>query len=49
MFYKVVLKNFAIFTRKQLCWSLFLIRLQDFKPATLLQRDSNTGAFLLIL
>ena len=25
---KAVLKNFAIFTGKQLCWSLFLIKLQ---------------------
>ena len=29
MFFKiVVLKNFAIFTGKHLCWSLFLINLQ---------------------
>ena len=29
MFYKkAVLKNFAIFTGKKLCWSLFLVRLQ---------------------
>ena len=27
---KGILKNFAIFTRKQLCWSLFLIKLQAF-------------------
>ena len=25
VFYKKVIKNFAIFTRKHLCWSLFLI------------------------
>ena len=31
-----VLKNFANFTRKHLCWSLFLI----------LKRDSNTSVFL---
>ena len=30
-------KNFAIFTGKQLCYSLFLIKLQSFKPATLLK------------
>ena len=41
-FKKVVLKNFAIFTGKYLCWSLFLIQLQAFRPATLLKRDSNT-------
>ena len=36
---KAVLKNFAIFSGKQLCWGLFLI----------LKRDSNTGVFLCIL
>ena len=41
MFFKMgVLKNFAIFTGKQLCWNLFLI------TATLLKRDSNTSIFL---
>ena len=43
------LKNFAIFTGKQLCWSLFLIKLRPWRPATLLKRDSNTGVFLWIL
>ena len=28
---KVVLNNFVIFTGKQLCWSIFLIKLQAFK------------------
>ena len=28
-FQKVVLKNFSISTRKNLCWSLFLIKVQD--------------------
>ena len=28
------------------CWSLFLIKLQAFRPAILLKRDSNIGAFL---
>ena len=32
-----------------MCWSLFLINFQAYKPATLLQRDSNTGVFLWIL
>ena len=41
-----VLKNFAIFTGKHLCWSLFLIKLQDWNPATLIKGDSNTGVFL---
>ena len=41
MFFKGdVLKNFVIFTRKRLSWSLFR------RPATLLKRDSNTGVFL---
>ena len=38
------LKNFANLTGKHLCWSLFLIKLQVFRPATLLKRDSNGGA-----
>ena len=47
VFYKIViLKNFAIFTGKQLFWSLFLIKLQAVRYATLLKRDSNTGVFL---
>ena len=41
MFSKIgALKKFAIFTRKRLCWSLFLIKLLDFSPATLFKRDS---------
>ena len=35
---KGVLEKFTNFTRKHLCWSLFLINL--------LKRDSNTGVFL---
>ena len=46
---KAVLKNFAIFTGKHLCWSLFFIKLQLWSPAILLKRDSNTGLFLWIL
>ena len=35
MFFKIgVLKNFAIFTWKHLCWSLFLTKLQTWRPAT---------------
>ena len=49
MFFKIaVLKNFAIFTRKHLRWSLFLIKLQTWMPVTLLKRESNTGVFLWI-
>ena len=40
-FKKDVLKNFAIFTGKRLCWSVFLIKLQVRKFATLLKRDST--------
>ena len=48
MFYeKAALKTFALITGKHLCWSLFLVVLQAFRPATLLKKDSNTGAFLL--
>ena len=33
MFFKIgVLKYFVIFTRKHLCWSLFLIKLQAWRP-----------------
>ena len=42
---KGVLKTVANFTRKQLCWSLFLIKLQAFSPAILLKRDSNAQLF----
>ena len=47
MFFLIgALKNFAIFTGKHLCWSLFLIKL---RPAILLKRDFNTGVFRPIL
>ena len=46
---KAALKTFALITGKHLCWSLFLIVLQTFRPTTLLKRDSNTGAFLLLM
>ena len=32
-----IFKSFANFTGKHLCWSLFLIELQTFKPGTLLK------------
>ena len=38
---QVFLKYFTIFTGKHLCWSLFLIKLQAWRP--LLKRDSNTN------
>ena len=46
---KAGLRNLAIFTRKCLGWSFFLIKLQAFRPAILLKRDSNIGVFLKIL
>ena len=47
IFFKIgVLKNFAIFTGKGLCRSLFLIKLQAFMSATLLKIDFNAGVFL---
>ena len=46
---KGVLKNFEKFTRKQLCWNFFLIKLQTCSPATLLKSNSSTGAFERIL
>ena len=42
MFFKIVLlKSFANFIAKLLCWSLFLIELQAGGPAILLKIDSN--------
>ena len=42
MFFKIdVLKNFANFTGKHLCWSLFSIQLQALRSAPLLKRDFN--------
>ena len=38
---KVVLKTFTNFTGEHLSWSLFLITLQVFRPATFLKRDSK--------
>ena len=47
MFFKVgVFKPYTNFTGKQLCWSLYLIKLQAFRAVILLKRDSNTGVFL---
>ena len=43
---KGVLKNFANFSGKHLCWSLFLIKLQAQETANFLKRDSNTVKFL---
>ena len=46
MFYnKEVLKKLAKFTEKHLYWSLFLVKVTGWSPATLLKRDSSTGIF----
>ena len=46
---KGVNENLVIFPGKHLCFSLLSIKLQAFRPPTLLKRDSNTDFFLLIL
>ena len=43
---KGVFKNSRKFTGKHLCWSHFLTKLLTFRPATLLNSDSNTDVFL---
>ena len=49
-FFKIgVLKNFAIFTEKHLCYCLFLTILQASRPTVFLKRDFNTGVFMWIL
>ena len=45
---KAVLQSFAIFTWNHLCWGLCLIKLQPFRPVTLLERNSSTGQLLRI-
>ena len=44
-----VLRNFVKFTGKHLCQSLFFKKVTGLRPATLLKRDSGTGAFVLVL
>ena len=46
---KLFLKTLQYPQEKHLCWSLFLKMLQTFRPATLLEKDPNTGVFLQIL
>ena len=42
MFFKIVsLKSFAIFAGKHLCWGLFLIKLQTFRPSTFKKRHQH--------
>ena len=39
--------SFAKLVGKILCWSLFLIKMQAFRPTTLFKKCSNTSVFLL--
>ena len=49
MFFKICLhNNFANFIGKHHCWSAFLMKLQMWRSAMLLKRDSITGVFLWI-
>ena len=41
-----VFENFANFTGKHLCWSLFFTKLQAFRPATLLKKRLLHRCFL---
>ena len=46
MFFKIgVLKKFANFTGKHLCWSFASIKLQVLRPSTLLKKGSNKSVF----
>ena len=47
IFFKIgIVKIFENFVVKHLCWSIFLIKLEAWRSAVLLKRDSNTGVFL---
>ena len=47
MFFTIlVLKNFAKFTGKHICWSLALMKVQAARHANVFKRDSSIGAFL---
>ena len=47
MFLKIgVLENFAMFAGKYLCRSLFLVKLQTWRPPVLLKRDSTNECFI---
>ena len=47
MFFKTeVFENLETFSDKHLCFSLFMIKFQTRRPATLLKTHSNIGVFL---
>ena len=45
-FSKLVFLKISEYSRENLCWGLFLIKLQVWKPETLLKRDSSIVVFL---
>ena len=46
LYKKAALKTFTIFTGKNLCWGLLLIKLKALRYAILLKRDPSAGVFL---
>ena len=42
---KALLKNIAIFTGKHLCWSLFLIKLEDLRACNFIKRETSPQVF----
>ena len=48
LFIKCALKDFGRSSKRNLFWSLFLLKLQALRFATLLKRDYSTDVFLLI-
>ena len=42
---KSILKNLAMLTGKHVCWSLFLIKSQTLRPATLLKKRLQDRCF----
>ena len=49
LYKKAVFENFSIFTGKHLYWSFFLIKLQAWRPATSLKRESQHKSFPIII
>ena len=45
LFKKMLLKNFAKFAEKQLCWSLFLNKVTVRRPANLLKKETPAQVF----
>ena len=46
MFYKtIVLKNFAVFIKKYLCWCLFLNKYADLQVCNFIKKETPTQAF----